>query len=368
MPQEERAIMKILFAFNRDLNPYVNVVMNGLAQAGCPVESGTEEFWNAARFDHDIIHIQWPETLFDWRVPTPIELLFLRQRLQDVKRRAKLVYTRHNEVSHHANESNAAILGELYTLLETECDVMIHLGEASRNACLKRPELRDKIHVVIPIPVYDELYAPYAGLAPSQARRRLGIPLNRKIVLAFGNFRFEREQTLVTEAFLAQTDRRVHLLAPKWHKPRDYSFELKHPMLFLRSLRKAAWGWSHRMDLGAKKSISDEEVALYFAAADVVFIQRVDDLNSGNIPMAFLFKKVAVGPDSGNIGEILEATGNPVFTTQDPASPGRALMQALELSARNHGGNNFNYAMEHWTSRQIGAAHAALYHTLFPSA
>ena len=360
--------MKVLFAFNQDLNPYVNVVMNGLAQAGCPVESGTDKFWNAALFDHDIVHIQWPETLFDWRVPTPIELLFLGQRLKDIKRRAKLVYTRHNEVSHHANAANAAILGELYGLLESECDVMIHLAEASRSACLQKPELRDKVHVVIPIPAYDELYAPYAGLDQAQARHRLGIPLNRKIILAFGNFRHDREQTLVANAFLALNNRRVHLLAPKWHKSRDYAFDPRHPMLFLRSLCKAAWGWSHRMDLGAKKSVSDEEVALYFAAADVVFIQRVDDLNSGNIPMAFLFKKVAVGPDSGNIGELLVSTGNPVFKSQDPAAPGRALKQALELSNGDQGVKNYNFAMEHWTSRQIGAAHAALYQTLARSA
>lgn len=353
--------MKILIAFNHDLNPYVNVVIQGLMQENCPVDTGTEKFWNADLFDYDIVHIQWPETLFDWRVPTPVELLFLRKRLKEVKQRAKVVYTRHNEVSHHANEHNAVILGELYALLESECDAMIHLGEPSRTACLNQPGLCDKTHVVIPIPVYDELYSPFAHITRNEARQRLGIPLNRKVVLAFGNFRYEREKQLVADAYLATHDRRTYLLAPMWHKPRDYSFSVLHPMLFLRTLRTAAWGWWNQMALGAKKNLSDEEVAVCFSAADVVFIQRMDDLNSGNIPMAFYFKKVVVGPDVGNIGEALKSTGNPVFDSRDSASVRQALQQALKLTTTDLGDKNHHFAMTHLTTRQIAAAHAALY-------
>lgn len=358
--------MKILFAFNQDLNPYVNVVMTGLAQAGCPVDYGTDKFWNAARFDHDIVHIQWPETLFDWRVPTAIELLFLRQRLKEVKQRAKVVYTRHNDVSHHANENNAVILRELYELLESECDAMIHLGEPSRVTCLQRPALRDKVHAVIPIPVYDELYAPYMDSDQGQARRMLRIPSQRKVVLAFGNFRYEGEHQLVATAFVAMNNRGCYLLAPKWHKPRDYSFSLIHPMLTLRSLRKAGWGWWNRMGLGAKKTLSDKEVATFFCASDVVFIQRLDDLNSGNVPMAFLFKKTVVGPDVGNIGEILKSTGNPVFKPRDPDSVRIALERALALSSTGQGDENYRHAMAHWTTKHIANAHASLYQRLAP--
>ena len=359
--------MKILFAFNQDLNPYVSVIMDGLARAGCPVESGTDKFWHAARFDHDIVHVQWPETLFDWRVPTAIELLFLRRRLKGVKQRAKLVYTRHNEVSHHANASNASILQELYSLLQTECDVMIHLDDASRATCLANPVLSDKTHVVIPIPVYDELYAPYANLDPAASRRKLGLPLHKNIVLAFGNFRFEREKQLVSDAFLGLHDRHTLLLAPKWHRARDYEFNPRHPMLLLRSARQAVWSWWNGLILGAKKTVSDEEVAACFSAADVVFIQRLDDLNSGNIPMAFLYGKVAVGPDAGNIGSILKAMGNPVFDPQNQGSVTSALRQALDLSKTDLGVRNRQFALTHWSTLQVAEAHASLYRSLLHS-
>ena len=105
-------------------------------------------------------------------------------------------------------------------------------------------------------------------------------------------------------------------------------------------------------------------MATYFCASDVVFIQRRDDLNSGNIPMAFLFKKVVVGPDTGNIGEILKSTGNPVFDSQNSLSVRNALQAALNLSKTDLGRKNYDYAMTHWRSAQIGAMHASFYRTL----
>ena len=356
--------MNVLFAFNRDLNPYVEVLLSGLAAAGCPAETGTEKFWKAELFDHDIVHIQWPETLFDWRVPSAIELEFLKRRLKEIRRTAKIVFTRHNDESHHANETNASILRELYSLVESECDVMVHLGEATRRACASRPDLCDKRHAMIPIPIYDERYGPYLDISREEARRRLGLPRHRKQVLAFGNFRFEKEKQLVTGALAGVGKQRICFVAPKWHKARDYDFSLKHPMLAIRSVRKAIWAWGHGLKLGAKKILSDEEVALHFAAADVVFIQRLDELNSGNVPMAFLFRRVVVGPDCGNIGEWLRTAGNPVFDAKSPDSVATALATALELSSSGLGEANYQFARQQWSTQHVGQEMAQLYRSL----
>lgn len=353
-------------AFNRDLNPYVDVIRQGLADENCPVDSGTEKFWNGTQFDYDLVHIQWPETLFDWKVPTPVEMIFLRQRLKEVKRRAKVVYTRHNETSNHATAENGALLRELYDLMETECDAMIHLGEFSRSACLQKPALCHKPHVVIPIPAYEKLYAPFIAIPAIAARKQLGLPGNRKIILAFGNFRHPKEHKLVSDAFLSLKNRHSCLVAPKWHKSRNYAFDPRRPVLFLRSLRKALWSKMNRMVLNARKTVTDEDVARYFSAADVVFVQRVNGLNSGNIPMAFLFRKTVVGPNIGNIGELLVATGNPVFNPEDPTSVHNALKQGLALSSARQGEMNFEYAMTHFTTARIAAAHTGLYRELAP--
>jgi hypothetical protein len=110
--------------------------------------------------------------------------------------------------------------------------------------------------------------------------------------------------------------------------------------------------------------MTDEEVALHFAAADVVFIQRLDDLNSGNIPMAFLFRRTVLGPDCGNIGEWLQTTDNPVFDPADRNSVRLALIGALALAEEGKGDENSRFAHTRWTTRKVGEATARLYESL----
>ncbi|MBM9538186.1 hypothetical protein [Desulfobulbus alkaliphilus] len=357
--------MKVIFPFNRDLNPLVSLLISGLRDAGCFVDQGTMMFWDRTLFDYDIVHIQWPETLFDWRIPTEIELILLRQRLQEIRQRAKIIYTVHNRESHHANSESAAILKELYTLVEQECDVMVHLGEASKAEYQNRPEFTRQQHVMIPIPVYDALYSQFLSVTPKEAKGRLGVPQNKKIVLAFGNFRYEQEKQLVLSAVSALKKRHFCLVAPKWYKAHEYFFSFIYPMLSLRSARKYFWAWRNGLKLGVKKTMSDEEVALYFTAADVVFIQRVDELNSGNIPMAFLFRKTVLGPDQGNIGQWLRLTGNPVFDPVDNFSLQSALENALKLSDTDKGEENYTFAMTHWLTKKICMEHEILYKSVF---
>lgn len=68
------------------------------------------------------------------------------------------------------------------------------------------------------------------------------------------------------------------------------------------------------LQAGANDELIDNcDLPYYIAASDVIFIQRKDILNSGNVPLGFLYHKVVMGPATGNIGEILAATGNPTF-------------------------------------------------------
>ena len=359
----EQAV-NVLFAFDGDLNPYVDVVRAGLAAAGRPTDAGTDKFWSDALFRHDVVHVQWPETLFGWRAPTADEMARLRRRLREIQPRARIVLTRHNAVSHLATAKNAAIFRELYELVESACDAMIHMGETSRAQCAGQPHLRGKRHVTIPLPVFDELYAPYLNVSRAEARRRLGLPTHRKIVLAFGNFRNDGEKKLVESTWRALGDPQAFLVAARWHSPRTYGFSPRHPLCLLRSMREAVRArWRH-MRLEPTRDCTGEEVALGVAAADAVFIQRLDDLNSGNLPMAFLFRKAVAGPAGGNIGAWLRKTDNPVFDPQDPDSCRLALQRALELAAAGKGEENHAYAMAHWSTKQVGAAHARLYDEL----
>ena len=86
----------------------------------------------------------------------------------------------------------------------------------------------------------------------------------------------------------------------------------------------------------------------------MVLIQRVDALNSGNLPMAFHAGKVVVGPNVGNVGQILRETGNFTFDPHDTDSAVCALQKALTETTK--GKENRTYAKEHWASDLIATA------------
>ncbi len=89
---------------------------------------------------------------------------------------------------------------------------------------------------------------------------------------------------------------------------------------------------------GVNDELSDNyDLPYYITTSDVIFIQRKDALNSSNIPLAFLYHKVVVGPATGNIGEILAATGNPTFDPNNREDILQALEKAQALSAWGQG-------------------------------
>lgn len=113
---------------------------------------------------------------------------------------------------------------------------------------------------------------------------------------------------------------------------------------------------------GANDELIDNcDLPYYIAASDVIFIQRKDILNSGNVPLGFLFHKVVVGPTTGNIGEILSATGNPTFHPDDRSDILEALEKARQLSAWGQGEKNYAYALENMNIRKIGKEYAQTY-------
>ena len=113
---------------------------------------------------------------------------------------------------------------------------------------------------------------------------------------------------------------------------------------------------------GANDELIDNcDLPYYIAASDVIFIQRKDILNSGNVPLGFLFHKVVVGPTTGNIGEILSATGNPTFHPDDRSDILEALERARQLSAWGQGEKNYAYALENMNIRKIGKEYAQTY-------
>lgn len=355
--------MKILYVFNQDLNPYVQVIQEGLAGLGQPVDSATEPFWKGAWSEYDVLHFQWPETLLDWRCPSELELLLLEERLAALKGTRPVVLTFHNRRSHHIRGENRERFERLYGLMEGAADGVIHLGAASLEAEADRfPNAR--MQRVIPIPVYERRNTFFLQRSAAEARRRLGLPRSGPLLLCFGNFRYPEEKRLVEGALERMPSPRPRVFAPKWFRPADFQLSPQHPCLGIRSLGAWVKNRRHGIDGRSWKYMDDEQVADCFTACDGVFLQRGHELNSGVLPMAYLFGKVVAGPDCGNIGFWLRESGNPCFAPGDAGAAARALGDLRRLDREGKGERNREYARAHWGEERVAKAHLEFYREL----
>lgn len=355
--------MKILIAYKASGlsdNPFVRLLAEGIRACGFEVDCSVDAFWQNAEA-YDIVHLQWPEELFGWSYPTSAQLEAYGRRLATLREKGiPIVYTRHNDRPHRGD----ALLAEAYRLTEAGADAVVHLGDYSRREFLAAYPRSQQLQEVIPHHIYEI----YPDVDRDGARQRLGIPAAAFVVLAFGAFRHGRERRLVWRAFRRMKRPGKYLLAPRlW----PYTYHGTHHRGWKRAVTRGLYFAAHAVErlfrsriTSAEGLIADAELPAWFAAADTVIIQRTDTLNSGNVPQAFAFGRVVAGPAAGNSGELLAATGNPVFDPADAASVDRALEEAARLAAAGHGEANRRYALEHLRLPQIAAAYGRLYQRL----
>ena len=323
---------RVLIVSNGDpnvLNPFVSLTIRELQNRGFVVDSGVRRFLAGAE-GYDIVHFEWPEDLVSWRFDgvTSSQLDEIEARIRRLKRfGVALTYTRHNSKPHTAG---GTLIERLYRIVEENVDAVFHMGEFSRHELRSsRPSgLKIADYIVphhLPTSVYDLCDR-------IEARNALAIDPEAEVVVAFGAFRNADEVRLTKDAFAGCMSARKVLLAP-------------------------------RMENDAVRT-DNRTLALMLSAADVIFIQRVSILNSGNLPLGFMYERVVVGPRCGNVGEILKATGNPVFNPDNIEDASRAIDRGFELARAEKGKENRDYAFAHWLPDQIGELMAGAYDDL----
>ena len=101
--------------------------------------------------------------------------------------------------------------------------------------------------------------------------------------------------------------------------------------------------------------LSSEELNEWLCASDIVLIQRKGILNSGNVALAYSASKVVVGPDLGNVGEILKETNNYTFNPENRELVCQEVKKAVDdcKKSSNLGNFNYEYAKKHWNTSKI---------------
>ncbi|MCC8409598.1 hypothetical protein LJ707_11720 [Mucilaginibacter sp. UR6-1] len=306
--------MKVLMTSNAN-NPYITELVKGLSTA-LEIKNSVNDFWESDDI-FDVVHIQWPEELFKWLPPSAKEVDKFKYRLEIWKERgAKIVVTRHNELP---NKENAFSFKPLYDLSYSIADAVVHLGQYSFE------HLADgrTINRIIP----HHIYTSYPNSANrKEARNELGIPEKAKVILCFGKIRTQDEKKFIFNAFSKINITNKYLLIPGFFERLSFkNYPLKKISIRLKHILKKMFSnqW-----LGFK-FVPHNKVQIFFNAADAVLIPRLENLTSGVIYLSLAFNKSIVGPESGNITEMLDKFGFPKFNATDESSVIAALEKAL---------------------------------------
>lgn len=354
--------MKILIVFrdNQETdNLFVPILWRALKNQGLNIECSLNDFWEKDDF-YDIIHFQWPEEVLGWNCQDVLKAELLQKRINFFRKNgSKFIYTRHNTCPHFSN--NLALI-KAYEIIEKESDLIIHMGQYSENEFNKKyPNKKNKI---ILHHIYENTYN--ESMTREEARKKLNIPIDKFVITAFGKFRNNEEVSLIYQAYKNLKLNNKFLVAP-----RLFPFS-NHPEQSNIIKRIASYlgyhiaipilnKYYHMLSGGNDDIVPNDELSTYMIASDIVFIQRVHILNSGNIPLAFLFKKVPVGPASGNVGEWLKETGNPTFEVKKPKSIIEALYQGIALSKAGQGEKNYLYSKENCNVKRISELYLKAY-------
>lgn len=334
--------MKVLFvAYPNSSNSFIDRYCDALSSY-CTVTCSAHEFWEQKGNEYQVVHLHWPEALIKTKEPQREEIDLAERQLAYWKQSgAKIVVTRHNILPH-----KHLIQGErLYYITNAAADIVLHFAQYSIDEYKQRYKneafLSKQQHVIIPHGNYIDNHQ----YTKEQSRKILSISPKAFVITAFGDIRKESEKQLINQSYAKLKIKNKYLVVPRW------GFGSKPP---LKKRPLARLNWEARIryyssELANRrlgyKLVPETDVIHYLNATDVLLIPRTDNiLNSGNVYLGFSYGKIVVGPNTGNVGEILTETGNPKFNSNDIKSVIQSLNEAYEKKSTGIEEANYNYA------------------------
>ena len=344
--------MTILIASDyNSQNTYVNSIA-GVLKESCELICDVNAFWDS-KIKFDIVHIQWPEELFNWLLVNEVAIKRLKERLAFFKNAGtKIVSTRHNEKPHKTNDLG----NKLYETVLNAVDGVIHLG----NYSLNNLSVDNATNVLIPHVNYNNLVE---IIAENKAKQYIGYSKNTFVFMTFGAIRSIEEEQQIIEAFNSIKSRKDRLFINNTILMRKKNSYRGKYLLYLKYLIKSFVYRLKGIKFGQHR-LSNDEIKYYLNASNVVISPRISALNSGVVFMALSFGKIIMGPNVGNIPELLNQLKNPIFIPRIKASVSRALLTSRALFNSNVGIENKRFSDQYLSAEVIAKSHLEFYNSL----
>lgn len=265
----------------------------------------------------DVVHVHWPHGLYKTTGQFSHALAALvLYRL----RRNNIVWTVH-ELEAYETKNPRRDDWFRAVVMRLARRLIVH-GEATRRELVTRHECRQPIDVA--------LHPSYVGwyrdeVSALQARSRLGLPADARVFLYFGYIKPYKGVEDLLQAFRALEDTRAVLMVAG--RPLDSAIESS-----VRTM--AAADPRVRTVLGY---VPDDDVQLYFRAADVVVLPFRRTQTSGSLMLAMSFGRAIVAPAIATLPEYIDADSAIFFDPEDPQALAAALRQAAAADTERLG-------------------------------
>ncbi len=315
-------------------NPYQKLLIEAQRALGHEViqGGGGGYFLRTAlrEWQSDTIHFHWlhPYLLRPSRTASIVRSLrFLCEVAVLRVKGTKIVWTIHN-LSNHAglHPGIEQAFSTLFARFTDRC--FVHSHDAA-SAAIKRFHLPVHKVTVIPHGHYIGQYPNSAGTVES--RRKLGLPLNKNIFLFFGRIEQYKGVFELIDAFV-QLKSDSHLVIAGKSPTQSLINTLNqraasHPNIHIYPAR-----------------IPDDDIQIYFNAADVVIFPFRKILTSGSLVLAMSFGKAIIAPDFPSLKEIVPPLGALWFHPGGNPSLIQAMQEALTINLAVAGAANLEHA------------------------
>lgn len=300
---------------NRALNPYNALLYRAIVRLGVTVEEAS--VWRVLRARHDVLHIHWPEYVFNApnlvkAVAKSAACVLLLSGLR--VRKTRVVWTIHNL---HAHEQwHTRLETRMWRWFVRHIDGYIALSAVGEAAALARyPELERRPGFVIPHGHYRDEYPD--EVSREAARDALGLPRTARVVAFLGALRPYKNVPALLAAFrdLPGDDWRLVVAG-----------QPLNPDLRADVERAAGDDGRIRLDLAF---VPRDRVQIYTRAADLLVFPYRDILNSGSALLALSFDRPILVPNRGAMAELRRSVGDEWVRTYDGDLSAEALADAV---------------------------------------
>jgi beta-1,4-mannosyltransferase len=257
---------------------------------------------------------------------------------------ARVVWTIHNLVQHES-ERRTWERWALTAQMRLVHKGIVHSEAAARETarCLRFPAER------LAIVPHGDLGASYPNtISREEARQRLGVAAESKVVLFFGRLRRFKGVPELVDAFSRIEERdAVLLVAGEEWEPETVEY--------LQA--RAATDPRIRLYIAF---LPPEDVQIYMNAADVVALPFLDGITSGSATLAMSFGKALVAADAPSLVGVPPEGGAIFYKGRDPDGLQRALESALRADLVAMGARNREEA-QRWDWGTVARMTRAVY-------